>query len=121
MILGARHELEKVDPLCEVVSSSELAALGTEGALARIQAFAQGAPLYLSLDVDVLDPEIFAAVSDPVRAGISIELLTGIVHGALSMKPVAADIVEYNLLRDPDGSALRTLSPVLEEYARWFA
>ena len=94
--------------------------MGVDAALARIAAFVGDAPFYFSVDVDVLDPAEFSAVSDPVQGGISVDALTALARGVLAQAPVAADIVEYNSLRDPDGGALRRLDPLLKEYAQWF-
>jgi arginase family enzyme len=105
LIVGVRHEIEKADRECELMSRTELGAMGTEAALARIVAFAADAPLYFSVDVDVLDPTELAAVSDPVPGGISLEELVALTRGVLARDPIAADIVEYNALRDPVGIA----------------
>lgn len=120
LMLGVRHETDKADAGCEIVSFDALRAMGIDMALARIDAFAGEAPLYFSVDVDVLDPSEFPAVSDPVAGGVSIDELTRLVRGVLARNPVAADIVEYNSLRDPDGAVIQRLQPLLREYAQWF-
>ena len=52
-------------------------------------------PLYLTLDLDVLDPSEFPAVSNPEPGGISfLELIDSLK--VLRNKIVAADIVEFN-------------------------
>jgi len=55
----------------------------------------KGKPFYLTLDVDVLDPSEFPAVSNPEPGGISFkELLDSLLP--LGGKLVGADIVEVN-------------------------
>jgi arginase family enzyme len=52
-------------------------------------------PFYLSLDLDVLDPSVFPAVTNPEPMGIQVGELVDAIN-LLSGKLIAADIVEYN-------------------------
>jgi len=64
----------------------------------------EGAKFYLSIDLDILDPSEFPAVSNPEPGGISFrELLESIL--LLKGKLVSADIVEYRPSLDPGFSA----------------
>jgi agmatinase len=56
-------------------------------------------PVYLSLDLDVLDPAFAPGVSHHEPGGISVRELLGVLHG-LEGRIVGADIVEYNPTRD---------------------
>ncbi|MEO8180961.1 MAG: arginase family protein [Deltaproteobacteria bacterium] len=118
LIVGARHELDQMPPGCVVVSNeacqSDLAAT-----LETIRSFIGDAPCYFSVDVDVLDPVEFAAVSDAIPGGISIGQLTQIAQAVFALQPVAADIVEYNPGLDPRGESLSKLAPFLVEVAQW--
>jgi agmatinase len=119
LIVGARHELELMPEGCEVISAEQtLHSFGDT--LERMQRFVDGAPFYFSVDLDVLDPTEFPAVSDPVPGGLGIQQLAGIAREMFARAPVAADVVEYNPLRDSrEGSALASLRPFLSEVTTW--
>jgi agmatinase len=120
MIVGARYEMHKMAEGVHVFSAASLEACGVAGTLAHIRDFLDGAPFYFSLDVDVLRPEEFPAVSAPVPGGISIGTASQLVRAILELNPVAADVTEYNPLRDNgEMAALRQLRPLMEEYRRW--
>jgi arginase len=57
------------------------------------------APLYISLDLDVLDPAFAPGVSHHEPGGISSRDLIKIIQ-AISVSIIGADIVEYNPTRD---------------------
>jgi len=85
-----------------------------------MRAFAAGArpqvhgPLYVSLDLDVLDPAFAPGVSHWEPGGLSTrELLT--MLQAIDGPVVGADLVEYNPLRDPTGMTGMVAAKVLKE------
>lgn len=56
-------------------------------------------PLYLSIDVDVLDPAFAPGVSHHEPGGLSVRDVLGIIQN-IDVPLVGADIVEYNPTRD---------------------
>jgi arginase family enzyme len=120
LIVGARHELDRMPAGCEVVSAAD-ALDDLNGAVERARRFVTGSPFYFSVDLDVLDPGVFPAVSDAVPRGLDMAQLTDVARQMFRLGPVAADVVEYNPLRDPEGDALLRLHPFLSEVARWLA
>jgi len=72
------------------------------------------APVYLSLDLDVLDPAFAPGVSHPEPGGLSTRQVVEIVKG-LSGKLVGADIVELNPRRDPSGITAAAAAKLLKE------
>jgi agmatinase len=52
-------------------------------------------PVYLSVDLDCLDPAYAPGVGNPQPGGLSTRDLIEILHGLEGLKIVAADIVEY--------------------------
>ncbi len=56
-------------------------------------------PLYISLDLDVLDPAFAPGVSHHEPGGMSVRELIHIIH-QIKVPVVGADIVEYNPIRD---------------------
>jgi arginase family enzyme len=119
LIVGARHELEQMPEGCIVVDGR--AATNTEETIARMRAFVDGAPFYFSVDLDVLDPTVFAPVSDPVPGGITVAQLTTLTRAMLDLGPVAVDVVEYNALLDRSGEHLRELRQFFVEIAGWLS
>ena len=73
-------------------------------------------PLYLSLDLDALDPAFAPGVSHPEPGGLSTRELLDILH-ALPSPLVGADIVELNPLCDPAGLTARLAAKLLKEIA----
>jgi agmatinase len=64
--------------------------------------FKTDGPVYLSLDMDVLDPAFAPGVSHHEPCGFSTRELLTILQD-LKKPPVGADIVEFNPERDPSG------------------
>ena len=60
------------------------------------------APLYLSLDLDVLDPAFAPGVSHHEPGGLSVREVLNIIH-AIDVPIIGADIVELNPRRDING------------------
>ncbi|MCG8335217.1 MAG: agmatinase [Proteobacteria bacterium] len=56
-------------------------------------------PLYISMDLDVLDPAFAPGVSHHEPGGLNIRDIVNIIHN-IQVPIVGADIVEYNPLRD---------------------
>ena len=72
------------------------------------------APLYLSLDLDVLDPAFAPGISHYEPGGLSTRQVVGIIH-ALPCPPVGADIVELNPDRDLHGMTAAVAAKLLKE------
>jgi len=73
-------------------------------------------PLYISLDLDVLDPAFAPGVAHPEPGGLSVREVIALlqrVHG----KVVAADLVEYNPDADRDGQTATVCVKLLKELA----
>jgi arginase len=73
-------------------------------------------PIYLSLDMDVLDPAFVPGVSHHEPGGLSTRELLGLIH-RLEVPILGADIVEYNPTRDPVGATAATAAKLLKEMA----
>jgi arginase len=73
-------------------------------------------PVYLSVDMDVLDPAYAPGVSHLEPGGLSTRDLLGIIQD-LSAPIVGADIVELNPKRDPLGITAMAAAKILKEIA----
>ena len=70
--------------------------------------------VYLSIDMDVLDPAFAPGVSHPEPGGLSTRDLIGIIQN-LRGRLVGADLVEFNPDRDPWGLTARVASKLVKE------
>jgi len=73
-------------------------------------------PLYLSLDLDVLDPAFAPGVSHHEPGGLSTRDVLQLIQG-LRVPIVGADIVEFNPRRDPIGITAMVAAKFLKEIA----
>ncbi len=73
-------------------------------------------PVYVSIDLDGLDPAFAPGVSHREPGGLSVRDVIGLVH-ALPAPLVGADIVEFNPSRDPIGVTALVAAKLLKELA----
>jgi agmatinase len=71
-------------------------------------------PVYLSLDIDCLDPAFAPGVSHYEPGGMSTRDVLDLIHG-LGGDLVGADVVEYNPERDPQGITRMVAAKLLKE------
>ncbi|MFH1586299.1 MAG: arginase family protein [Candidatus Diapherotrites archaeon] len=72
--------------------------------------------IYLSIDLDVLDPKIFPATGYLERGGLSVDQLLELIGLVfLSGKVRAIDLVEFNPEKDEDGKGLVAAKKVTEK------
>jgi agmatinase len=79
-----------------VVHASELDRLGVEGVLERVRTRVGDAPLYVSVDIDVLDPAHAPATGTPEAGGMTSRELLGVIRGFAGLDLVGADVVEVS-------------------------
>ena len=72
-------------------------------------------PVYLSIDVDVLDPGVLPAVSTPEPGGISYQELIKSLLLVRDKQLIGADIVEYNPLTASPYASGSTVAEILRE------
>ena len=73
-------------------------------------------PLFISLDLDVLDPAFAPGISHYEPGGMSVREVLGCIQG-LKVPVVGADIVEYNPTRDLHGRTAMVCAKFLKEIA----
>jgi arginase len=77
---------------------------------------AAGGPVYVSVDLDALDPAFAPGVSHPEPGGLSTRDVIGVVQ-RLRGQVVGGDVVELNPARDPDGTTARAAAKIAKELA----
>lgn len=79
-----------------VVHCAEFETSSVAAILERIQERVGDAPLYISIDIDVLDPSMAPATGTPESGGMTSRELLAILRGLKNNRVVAADIVEVS-------------------------
>ncbi len=73
------------------------------------------APIYISLDIDALDPAFAPGVSHPEPGGLSTRLLLQLLHNLKAPAIVGVDIVEYNPSQDINNISAVVCAKILKE------
>jgi arginase family enzyme len=74
------------------------------------------APLYISIDLDALDPAFAPGVSHHEPGGLSVRDILSVLH-RIDGPIVGADIVEYNPTRDVNGMTAVVAAKLVKELA----
>lgn len=112
-------ELLKKHPEIKMLTAHQLSTLTEEEILKQlINTFSQYDALYLSLDIDVLDPAFAPGTGTPEAGGLSSRCLLGLIKSIVTNLPVKAmDIVEVSPPRDSNDitswAALKILLEVI--------
>ena len=79
-----------------IVHCRDFDRLGIDGILERVLERVGDAPLYVSIDIDVLDPAFAPATGTPEVGGMTSRELLEVLRGLRNNRIVAADIVEVS-------------------------
>jgi arginase family enzyme len=71
-------------------------------------------PVYISLDIDGLDPAFAPGVSHPEPGGLTTRNIINIIH-SLKGDVIGGDIVEYNPIKDINDMTAITAAKLLKE------
>jgi agmatinase len=104
-----------------VVTSMDLEDLGIRGVVDRVRARIGQAPLYVSVDIDVLDPAAAPGTGTPEPGGLTSRELLGIVRGLAALNLVGADVVEVAPAYDHAEITAAAASQVVYELLSVFA
>lgn len=88
----------------EVLSTDDMLAVSPPVLAAHVAQRVQGAPVYLSFDLDVVDPAHAPGVQTPEVGGPSAREMLAILRTLHGLDLVGADIVECNPLYDGPGA-----------------
>ncbi|MER7074091.1 agmatinase [Terrabacter sp. NPDC000476] len=78
----------------QVVPSVEMDDLGVRGVVERIRDRVGDRPVYLSVDIDVLDPAFAPGTGTPEAGGLTSRELLAVLRGFSELNLVGADLVE---------------------------
>jgi agmatinase len=75
-----------------------------------------GRPVYLTIDLDVLDPSVFPGTGTPEAGGVTfIELMKAALSVVRGCRVVACDMVELSPPLDASGTSTATALKLLRE------
>lgn len=77
-----------------IVEALDVERIGIAGAVERVRERVGEAPVYVSVDIDVLDPSHAPGTGTPEAGGLTSRELIGILRGFAGVNIVGADIVE---------------------------
>lgn len=98
----------------------ELRPFDLEG-VADMPAKLKGAPVYLTLDLDVLDPAAMPGTGTPEPGGVTFKELLAALHSLEGLNIVGFDINELNPLVDDSGVSTAAACKLLRELLLLFA
>jgi agmatinase len=79
-----------------IVHCRDIDRIGVDGVLQRVLERVGDAPVYVSIDIDVLDPAFAPATGTPEAGGMTSRELLGVLRGMNGLSLVGADIVEVS-------------------------
>jgi agmatinase len=79
-----------------IVGATEVADLGVAAVVEGIRDRIGDAPLYISVDIDVLDPAHAPGTGTPEAGGLTSRELLSLLRGLAGLSVVAADVVEVS-------------------------
>ena len=110
-----QHQREQADKFgAEVVSMEDLDQRSPDAIRAAIRTIR--GPVYISVDLDALDPAFAPGVSHHEPGGLTTRQVIQLIH-CLQAPVVGADIVEYNPERDINGITSMVAAKLLKEIA----
>jgi agmatinase len=78
------------------VTTDDVAALGPAAVVERVLDRVADAPVYVSVDIDVLDPAHAPGTGTPEAGGLTSRELLALIRGLLAAKVVGGDVVEVS-------------------------
>ncbi|MEX2420529.1 MAG: arginase family protein, partial [Actinomycetota bacterium] len=80
----------------DIVTSADVLAEGIAATVQRVRERVRDAPVYVSIDIDALDPAFAPGTGTPEAGGMTSRELLGILRGFRGLDLVGADVVEVS-------------------------
>ena len=93
-LFSSRDLSQDADLGFEIFSSIEFDDIGVKGAIERIAQRVEDRPMYVSIDIDVLDPAHAPGSGSPEAGGLTSRELLAVVRSFAGRNLVGADVVE---------------------------
>jgi agmatinase len=98
-----------------VIHAEEFAQLGTERTVQRIREVVGDGPVYVSFDVDGLDPAFAPGTGTPEAGGLSTREAMELVRGCANLNVIGGDVVEVAPQYDPTTNTAQAAAQMLFE------
>jgi agmatinase len=95
-VYAARDLEEDAELGFRIVSAMDIERIGIDGVVARVREIVGDVPMYISIDIDVLDPAHAPGTGTPEAGGLTSRELLGILRGLAGHPVVGADVVEVS-------------------------
>lgn len=79
-----------------IVEAEEVEDIGYKGVVERIRAAVGDTPVYVSIDIDTIDPSMSPGTGTPEIGGLTTREMKKILHALDGLKVVGVDIVEVS-------------------------
>jgi len=94
----------------EIITTDDIDEIGTSGIVKLIRDRVGNSAVYLSLDIDVLDPSIAPATGTPEPAGWTVREMHRILRGLTGLNFVGVDIVEVSPAYDTNAESTTVIA-----------
>ncbi|MBP1326492.1 agmatinase [Leucobacter exalbidus] len=119
-VYGPEDNLEDDATGFQRIRASEFIGTGIDGIVEQIRARVGDRPLYISVDIDVLDPAFAPGTGTPEPGGLSSRELLHMLRGLKGLNLVGADVVEVAPAYDhADVTALAAAHVAYEYMCLW--
>ncbi len=99
-----------------MIYQHEFEEIGAKGTLAEVRARVEAGPVYLTIDVDGLDPSVCPGTGFPEPGGLTMREMQQVLRGMRGLDVVGADVCEVSPMLDPSGAtALNAAHLAFEE------
>lgn len=96
-----------------VIHAEEAVALGMDAVVAKARAVVGDGPVYVSFDIDSVDPGFAPGTGTPEVGGLAPREVLQILRGLMGLRVVGADVVEVAPQYDADTSTAQIAAQVL--------
>ncbi|MDC5819035.1 agmatinase [Vibrio europaeus] len=118
--IGIRTEYDQNDHGFNVINAMEANDLSAEAIVARIRDIIGDKPVYVTFDIDCLDPAFAPGTGTPVCGGLNSDKVLKILRGLAGVNIVGMDVVEVSPPYDhSDLTALAGATVALELMYAW--
>jgi guanidinopropionase len=98
-----------------VIHAEAFMRLGVEGTLARIREVVGAGPIYISFDVDSLDPAFAPGTGTPEAGGLQTREAMELVRGCAGLDVIGGDVVEVAPMYDATSNTAQAAAQMLFE------
>ena len=116
-----RDLAEDADMGFKIVHARDMDRLGADRVVEMVRERVGAAPVYLSIDIDVLDPGFAPGTGTPEAGGLTSRELLGIVRGFAGANVIGGDIVEVSPPYDHAEVTAIAAANLVYEYCSVFA